>query len=94
MLTLVFIHFKRLVILNVHDVKNQSINEQERAVWVRLVNNILYNILHKKTAEMQFEGMNISLLHMYRVYLPLPELYRKCCANFIKYIWDIGNKVQ
>ena len=92
LLTLVFIHFNRLVILNVHDVKNQSINEQKRAVWVRLVNNILY--LHKKTAEMQFQGMNISLLHMYRVYLPLPELYRKCCANFIEYIWDIRNKVQ
>ena len=35
-------------------------------------------------AEMQFQGMNILLLHMYRVYLPLPELYRQCCTNFIK----------
>ena len=43
---------------------------------------------------MQFQGMNISPLHMYPVYLPLPELYRKCCANFIEYIWDIRNKVQ
>ena len=38
--------FKRLVILNVHDVKNQSINEQERAVLERCVNSIFY--LHKK----------------------------------------------
>ena len=38
--------FKRLVILNVHDVKNQSINKQEHAVFERCVNSIFY--LHKK----------------------------------------------
>ena len=38
--------FKRLVILNVHDVKVQSINEQEHAFLERCVNSILY--LHKK----------------------------------------------
>ena len=34
--------FKRLVILNVHDMKNQSINEQEHVILERCVNNILY----------------------------------------------------
>ena len=34
--------FKRLVILNVHDVKNQSINEQENAIFEICVNSILY----------------------------------------------------
>ena len=38
--------FKRLVILNAHDVKNQSINEQKRGVLAKFVNSILY--LHKK----------------------------------------------
>ena len=38
--------FKRLVILSVHDVKNQSINEQKFAVLARCVNSILY--LYKK----------------------------------------------
>ena len=71
-----------LVVLNVHDVKNQSINEQERAVLERCVNSILY--LHKKIAEMRFQCTNISLLHMYRVHLPLPELYRQYCADFIE----------
>ena len=60
--------FKRLAILIVHDVKNQSINEQKWAVLERWVNSILY--LYKKIAEMQFQSMNI-LLHTYRVYLPL-----------------------
>ena len=34
--------FKRLVILNVHDVKNQSINEQENSIFEIGVNSILY----------------------------------------------------
>ena len=33
--------FKRLVILNVHDVKNKSINEQENAIFEICVNSIL-----------------------------------------------------
>ena len=37
---------KRLVNLNVYDVKNQSINEQERAVLERCVNSVFY--LHIK----------------------------------------------
>ena len=32
----------RLVILNVHDVKNESINEQEHAILEKCVNSILY----------------------------------------------------
>ena len=43
---------------------------------------------------MQFQSMNISLPHMCRVYLPLPELYRQCCANFIKCMWNIRNEVD
>ena len=42
---------------------------------------------------MQFQSMNISLRHMYQVYLHLPELYRQYCANFIKYMWNIRNEV-
>ena len=30
---------------------------------------------------LQFQSTNISLLHMYRVHLSLPELYRQCCAQ-------------
>ena len=30
---------------------------------------------------LQFQSTNISLLHMYRVHLSLPELYRQCCAD-------------
>ena len=30
---------------------------------------------------LQFQSMNISLLHMYRAHLSLPELYRQCCAD-------------
>ena len=33
--------------MNVHDVKNQSINEQKRAVLAKFVNSILY--LHKNS---------------------------------------------
>ena len=31
---------------------------------------------------LQFQSTNISLLHMYRVHLSLPELYKQCCADF------------
>ena len=41
-MVLIQIKFKRLVILNVHDVKNKSINEQENAIFERSVNSILY----------------------------------------------------
>ena len=30
---------------------------------------------------LQFQSTKISLLHMYRVHLSLPELYRQCCAD-------------
>ena len=30
---------------------------------------------------LQFQSTNISLLHMYRAHLSLPELYRQCCAD-------------
>ena len=30
---------------------------------------------------LQFQSTNISLLHMYRVHLSLPELHRQCCAD-------------
>ena len=30
---------------------------------------------------LQFQSTNISLLHMYRVHISLPELYRQCCAD-------------
>ena len=43
---------------------------------------------------MQFQSMNISLRHIYGVYSPSPELYRQCCANFIKCIWNIRNEVD
>ena len=43
---------------------------------------------------MQFGSMNISLLHMYWLYLPLLELYRQCCTNFIKYMSNIKSEVD
>ena len=30
---------------------------------------------------LQFQSTKISLLHMYRVHLSLPELHRECCAD-------------
>ena len=30
---------------------------------------------------LQFQSKKISLLHMYRVHLSLPELHRQCCAD-------------
>ena len=30
---------------------------------------------------LQFQSTNISLLHMYRAHLSLPELYRQCCGD-------------
>ena len=54
--------FKRLVILNVHDVKNQSINEQECAVLERCVNSILY--LHKKKKKCDSKVRTIIVPHV------------------------------
>ena len=31
---------------------------------------------------------------MYPVYLPLPELYRQCCADFMKFNVEHRNKVD
>ena len=76
-LTLVFIQIQETG-LSVHDVKNESINEQKCAVLVRCVNSILY--LYKKKAEMQFQNMNILLIHMCRVYLPL---YQDCIDSIV-----------
>ena len=84
---------KRLVILSVHDVRNQSINEQKCAVLARCVSSILY--LYKKRAEMQFQSMNISLLHMYQVYLPL---YQNCIDSGVlislNAMWNIRKEVD
>ena len=74
--------FKNLVILNVHDVRSQSINEQKRAVLARLCKP--YSLSSWKIVEIGLQSMNMSLLQMYRVYLPLPVLYRQCCADLIK----------
>ena len=84
---------KRLVILSVHDVRNQFINEQKCAVLARCVSSILY--LYKKRAEMQFQSMNISLLHMYQVYLPL---YQNCIDSGVlislNAMWNIRKEVD
>ena len=34
---------------------------------------------------LQFQSTNISLLHMYRVYLSLPALHRQCYADLNQY---------
>ena len=77
------------VILSVHDVKNESINEQKCAALARCANSILY--LYKKIAE----RMNISLLHMYGVYLPS---YQNCIDNVVlislNVMWNIRNEVD
>ena len=41
---------------------------------------------------MRFQSMNISLLHMYSVYLPLPELYGAVLIPS-NVMWDIRNEV-
>ena len=91
-LTLVFIQIQETG-LSVHDVKNESINEQKSAVLARCVNSILYP--YKKKAEMQFQSMNISLLHMCRVYLPL---YQECIDSVVlissNIMWNIRNEVD
>ena len=78
--------FKRLVILNVHDVKNQSINEQERAFSEICVYSILY--LHKKQqkcdSKVRTYHCSTCIEYMYQVHQPLPELYRQCCADLIE----------
>ena len=44
---------------------------------------------------MQFQSMNISLLHMYRVYLPL---YQNCIDSVVlislNVMWNIRNEVD
>ena len=87
-LTLVFIQIQGtgFVILNVHDVKNQSSNEQERAVLERCVSSIFY--LHKKEQKcdsiLQTYHCSTWIKYMYQVHQPLPELYRQRCADLIK----------
>ena len=68
--------------LSVHDVKNQSINERKCAVLARCVNSIFIEN-SRNAIPKQFQ---ISLLHMNisSISTFIPELYRECCADFIK----------
>ena len=67
-----------MVIFNVHDVKNQFINEQERAVLERCVNNILY--FHKNSRNVIRKCEHIAP----HVSSTSTELCRQCCADFIE----------
>ena len=77
MLTLVFIQIQETG-LSVHDVKNQSINEQKCAVLARSVNSILYS----RNAIPKYE--HIIAPYVSSISTFIPELYRQCCADFIK----------
>ena len=72
--------FKRLVILNVHDVKNEFIDEQANAIFERSVNNILYLFKKWKKYDPKVRAYHCSIT--YRVHLSLTELHRQCCADF------------
>ena len=67
-LALVFIqtqetgHFE----MNVHDVKNLSINEQKQAVLARFVNSILY--LHKNSRNAIREYVHIIAPHVLSIF--------------------------
>ena len=80
-----------LTILNVHDVKDQYINEQERAVLERCVfNSIFYLHKNSKNAIPKYKHI-ISLLHVYRVHLLLPELYSVVLIS-LNVKWNIRMK--
>ena len=69
-----------LVVLNVHDVKNKSINEQERTVFERYVSSIFY--LHKKQQKYD------SKVRTYHCFTCITCIYltrtAPCCADFTK----------
>ena len=71
--------FKWLVILNNHDVKNQSINEQAHAVLERYLNRILYHQRKKQIFNSKVRSYLCSTCIEY-IYL-----YQnvQCCADFI-----------
>ena len=81
-LTLVFIQIQETV-LSVHDVKNQSINEQKCALSARFVNSILYLFKNSRNAILKYE--HIIAAHISSISIFKPELYRQCCTDFIKY---------
>ena len=44
---------------------------------------------------MQFQSMNISLLHMYRVYLPLHQIYIVSVVRIsLNVIWNVRIEVD
>ena len=69
--------FKRLVILNVHDVKNQSINKQERAILERCVNSILY--LDNKYQKCDSKGQTCH----WSTFIEYIHLYQNCTDSVV-----------
>ena len=69
--------FKRLVILNVHDVKNQSINEQENAIFEICVNSILYLLKKQKKYDSKVRTYCCSICIEY-IYL-----YQSCTDSVV-----------
>ena len=84
--------FKRLVILNVHDVKNQSINEQERAFSEICVYSILY--LHKKQQKCD---SRVRTYHC-STCIEYIYLYLNCADSFVQIasnvMWNIRDEVD
>ena len=72
--------FKRLVILNVRDVKNEFIDEQANAIFERCVNSIFYLFKKWKKYDSKVRAYHCSI--MYQVHLSLTELRRQCCTDF------------
>ena len=60
-----------------------------QSIYLVLTNvlSALFLIVHITFDEisLQFQSTNMSLLHMYRARLSLPELYRQCCADLNKH---------
>ena len=75
--------------LNVHNVKSQSINEQERAVLERYANSIFY--LHKNSRNVIAKYEHIIALHVSSK--SLSELYSVVLISS-NVMWNIRNEVD
>ena len=68
---------QRLVILNVHDVKSQSINEQQNAIFERCVNSIPYFLKKYKKYDSKVRTYHCSICIEY-IYL-----YQSCTDSVV-----------
>ena len=95
MLTLVFIKFKRLVILNVHYVKNQSINKQKRAVLERCFHALALPKIKEKHCmgkvldwdKRHFFFLYIDSSHLFTSPIHIPQR----SSNHTYLMWNVAN---